>query len=293
MPGVERQQLLARYRVTHVEFERANRIAFGADAEELGFHRVEVNLGIDGFGEYLVQRIRQALARPRAVDGCVFVSIGNPEVGHRGRAKLAAHFGADLAAGDSVLDPEIADAFIGVSQGEAVGRFGMRKIRLVEVHSQAVGLGPIDPTLEVAGLDFVTVDEFSAVVEIGSVQTQPVLAGNHAERFLDVGAKLADGAGLARIIAGGLNASARELRAGSFEAAHVVSLPTVQGNRNGFEFLHGGIGVHAGFGVALLRDAICPIDVRLFHSNFLAPRGPGPGMPGPYTHPYDRFLKFA
>src|ERR1035438_6485320 len=280
VPGVERQHFLARYRVAHVELERTNRVTFGADAEKLGFHRVQVNAGIDGFGEYLVQSVRQTLARRRAVDGNVLVSVRNPEVGHRGRAKLAAHFCADLAAGDSVPDPEIADAFVGVSQGEAVGCLGVRKIGLVEIHSQAVGLGPIDPALEVPGLDFVALHEFSSVVEVRSVHGQPVLTGNHGEGLLDVGAELGDGASFAGIIAGGLNASSRKLRAGSLEAAHVVSLPAVQGKRNGGEFLHGGVGIHAGLGKALLRDAVRLLDGFWFHWNLLA-------------NNYDKVLKFV
>ena len=55
---------------------------------------------------------RQPLARALAVDGHVLVAVGNPDVGHAGRAQLPADRRADLAAGDAVLDPEAADALV-------------------------------------------------------------------------------------------------------------------------------------------------------------------------------------
>ena len=70
--------------------------------------------GSMGFGEDLVQRIGQPLAGTDAIHGDVLVPVGNPDVGHGRRAQLAPHLRADLAAGDAVLDPEIADALVRV-----------------------------------------------------------------------------------------------------------------------------------------------------------------------------------
>ena len=42
VPGIERQQFLARYGIAHVVFRRAGRIAFRSDAEQLGFHRIQM-----------------------------------------------------------------------------------------------------------------------------------------------------------------------------------------------------------------------------------------------------------
>ena len=147
-PESRHKQLLAGDRIAQIKFMGADRIAFRANAEQFGFDRVQVNAWIDLFGEYLVQRIRQAFAGTAAVHGDVLVAIGDPEVGHRRRAKLPAHFGANLAACDAVFDPELADALIRVAERETVGRLFVRKVCRIEVHSQLVGLRPIYPALE-------------------------------------------------------------------------------------------------------------------------------------------------
>jgi hypothetical protein len=48
------------------------------------------------------------------------------------------------------------------------------KIRRIEVHPQVVALGPVDPTLEMGGLDLVAIDELAAVLQVTGVQVQPV-----------------------------------------------------------------------------------------------------------------------
>ena len=57
------------------------------------------------------------------------------------------------------------------------------------------------------------------------------------------------GAGFARIVAGGLNATAAECSASGFKPANVIALPAVQGNGNRFEALQGGFSVDAPRGV--------------------------------------------
>ena len=174
-----------------------------------------------------------------------------------------------------MLDPEIADGFVGVAQRKAVGGLGVRKVSWIEVHAQVVGLGPIDPALEVLGLDLVAVDVRPAVIEVAGVKIEAMVAGDDAERLLDVAPQLGDGASLPGIVAGGLNAAARQLRACGFESAHVIALPAMHGDRNSFEPLHCGIRVHSQCRVFLFSDLVCRIDGLICHCFLLvAPVGP-------------------
>ena len=65
------------------------------------------------------------------------------------------------------------------------------------------------------------------------------------QRLVQVGTEFGERAGLAGIIAGGLNAAAGEARVRFFKAAYIVALPAVEGNGNGFEFFEGGFGIDA------------------------------------------------
>ena len=88
---------------------RADDVALRADAEQLAFDRVEVVLRIELLGEHGVERFGEPLARPVAVDGRVLEAVGDPHVGDARRAERPADRRADPAAGDAVVDPELAD----------------------------------------------------------------------------------------------------------------------------------------------------------------------------------------
>ena len=45
VPGVQRQQFLPAHGVTKIKFVRTDDVAFRADAEQLGFERIEVEPG--------------------------------------------------------------------------------------------------------------------------------------------------------------------------------------------------------------------------------------------------------
>ena len=114
---VQAEQLLPRDGVAQVILVRADDVALRADAEELALDRVQVVGPIDRDGEDLVEGLGQALPRGDAVDRQVLHAVGNPDVGHARLAQGGADRRADLAAGDAVLDPELADA--GVRDGPA------------------------------------------------------------------------------------------------------------------------------------------------------------------------------
>ena len=128
--------------VAEVELVRADDVALRADAEELALDGVEVVGRVERLGEDRVERFGEARARGLAVDGGVLHAVGDPDVGHAGGAEGLAHRGADLAAGDAVLDPEAADAGVGVGEGEAVGGLGVGEVGGVEVEPEAVRFAP-------------------------------------------------------------------------------------------------------------------------------------------------------
>src|SRR3954452_10993413 len=109
MAGVEAEQRLARERVAEVELVRTDDIRLGADAEELALDRIAVQRRVDRLGEDRVERLGQPLPGSLAIDGRVLRSVGDPDVGHAGRAERRTDRLADPPAGDAMLDPEPPD----------------------------------------------------------------------------------------------------------------------------------------------------------------------------------------
>ena len=138
---------------------------------------------------------------------------------------------ADLARGDAVLDPEVADAGVGLRQGEAARRLRMREAGRVEVQAVLVGLGPIDPVREMLRAQLVAIDLAAAGFGVHGVQVQAMLARDQAVDLVEIAAQLVGGARLAGIVARGRDAAA-QLAADVLEAAHVIALPAVQAERD-------------------------------------------------------------
>ena len=185
--GVQAQELLARDGVAEVELVRADDVALRADAEQLALDGVAVVLRVDRLGEDRVERIGEPLARPLAVDGTVLGAVGDPDVGDAGGPQGLADRAADPAAGDAVVDPEPPDGRVGVGQGVAVGGQGVGEIRRVEVHADPPGLRPVDPVLEVLGLERVALDLPAAGLGIAGVEVQAMRAGQERQRLVQVG----------------------------------------------------------------------------------------------------------
>ena len=72
-----------------------------------------------------------------------------------------------------------------------------------------------------------------------------MLAGHDSQCRSDIGAEFIDGARLAGVVAGSLDATAGEDRAGRLKPSHVVPLPAVHGDRKGRELLQRGVGIDA------------------------------------------------
>jgi len=209
---------------------RADHVALRADAEQFALDGVEVAGRVQVFREDGVQRRRQPLAGPFAVDGQILHAVGNPDVGHAGRAERSPECGPDPAADDAVLDPELPDAVVAVAQRQPVLGVGMGEVRGVEVEPHAAVPGPVDPVLEVLGREVRPLDASSAGLGVAGVQVQPMRAGNKRERPIQVGPQLVRRAGFAGVVAGD-GQSAADLIGSALEPAHVVPLPTV--HRNG------------------------------------------------------------
>ena len=138
MAGIECQELFASDGVADVEFVRTDDVAFGADAEQFWFDGVEIEFGRYWVLEDGIERFDEAFARAFAISGSVFVTIGNPEIGDASFAKAFADGCADIAAGDAVTNPELADGFISMGERETVGSFGMGKEGLIEIEAESV-----------------------------------------------------------------------------------------------------------------------------------------------------------
>jgi hypothetical protein len=252
---VEREEDLPRERVRQVELVRADRVTLHADPEQLALDRVAVAGRVDRHGEDLVERLDQACARPAAVDRRVLHAVRDPEVRDAGLAERPAHRLGDRPARDPVLDPEVADALVGVGEREVVGGLRVREVRRVEVEADAQRLRPVDPAGEVLGPDLVAIDGLSLELAVEGVEVQAMAAGDERERLLCVGAQLVRGTGGAGVVPGGGNA-AGELAAEVLEAPDVVALPAVQRHGHGPEPVQRSLGVHAAGLVALGREFV-------------------------------------
>ena len=166
-------------------------------------------------GEHLVEALHQPLARGEAIDGRVLKAIGHPVIGHAGLAQRLAEGRADLAAGDAVPHPELADAIIRVREGEIVGRQRVREEGGVEVDADLLLLREIHPAGEVADIQLIAIDLLAVGLGVDRVQVQTLLAGDQADGLGEVRAQLIAVAGLAGVVAGGQGSAARAAGAAS------------------------------------------------------------------------------
>ena len=110
-PASRQSRICVGHRVAQVELVRADHVAFRADAKQLAFDRVEIVARGSIFSAKTASSdSRSKLARCVAVGGHVLEAVRDPDVGDAAAAQLPAELLADLAAGDAVLDPELADA---------------------------------------------------------------------------------------------------------------------------------------------------------------------------------------
>src|ERR1019366_10073254 len=142
---IQAQQLAVLDGIAQIKLVRTDDEAFGANAEELALHGVEVKARIEVLGKDRIEGTLEDLPWRLAVGGGVLEAVGDPDIGDTGRTKGPAEPFADLAASDAVLDPELPDPHIAAAQGEAVVGLGVREEAAVEIEAETACLGPIDP----------------------------------------------------------------------------------------------------------------------------------------------------
>jgi len=86
-----------------------------------------------------------------------------------------------------VLDPELPDLRIGIGERQRVRRLRMREERRIEVKAESSLFRPVDPRLEVLGLELVAVGELVPVDAIAGMDVHAVLTRNEGEREVEIG----------------------------------------------------------------------------------------------------------
>ncbi len=125
--------------------------------------------------ENLIKRIFQYRAIKHAVYGHLFLTVMHPEIHDTLVVELTAHLVGNSAATLGVLDPEISDALVGVTQRE-IARLGVRERCGVKIKFETIGLGPVDPALEMLDTHFIAVNIFAAKLAIDFVKVDAVAA---------------------------------------------------------------------------------------------------------------------
>ena len=256
MPCVETEELPVFHGVSHVELMGSDHIALAADAEELALDGVEVVFLVDLLGEEGVQRRLKALPGPLAVHGEILGTIGNPDIGHAGGAKLSADLGADPAAGLPMVDPVVPDRGVRAGKRESRRNFRVGKKRGVEIHAQPLGLRPVDPAPEVLRVVLAPLLPLASEIGIAGMEVETVRAGNQREGHPEILTQLLDGPRLAGVVTGGRQAASGEVRSGVLKSPDIVPLPAVHRNRRGGETVEGSFDVHPERGVGFLGDRV-------------------------------------
>src|SRR6266403_183568 len=269
--GVQAQHDLPAGRVRQVELVGADRVALGADPEELALHGVPVDLAGDRDRDHLVQRLDQAPSWAEAVVRLVLGAVRDPDVHDRWRAQRPAEMSADAATRLAMIDPEAADRRIGVAERHVLLALRMREAGGVEVEPDPPLLRPVDPALEVLWPDLAALDG-AVGFQVDGVQVEALGPRDLGHRHLHVGTQLVRVPGAPRVVAGGLDSS-RQGALRVLEPPHVVSLPAVQGNGNAIDAGQRRLRVDAD-----RRERLARQRVRFFSG----------GMPG-----HDRVLSFA
>ena len=206
-----------------------------------------------------MSRCGEAFPRAGAVGGRVLEAVGDPNVGHAGRAEGRAEGGTDLAGALAVFDPEISYPSIVMREREAVGRLRVGEAGGVEVEAEAAIPRPFNPVAEVLGADGVPIDPAATELAVESVKVHAVPARDHRQRGLEIGAELFRVASAARVISRHRQTAARWAER-CLEAGDVVSLPAVERDRDSGECRDRGVDIDAQGGVLFPRETDRLID---------------------------------
>ena len=241
---------------------RTGRVAFGADAEELGLHRVHIELSVDLLLKDGVERLDQALARTAAVGGGVLHAIGDPKIGQAGAAEGLADASADLTTTDAVVDPELAGGLIGAAQRYSPNDLGVGEKGRVKVEANLDGPGPGNPVLELLDAELVAIHLPPAHLGVAGMEVEAVAAGNGRKGLLEVRPQFVRRAGFAGVVTGN-GQSAAKLLPGVLEAADIIPLPAMNGDGDVGKLLECFSGVHPQGGIAFFGEAVGLFDLSI------------------------------
>src|SRR5207247_4235268 len=110
--------------------------------------------------------------------------------------------------------------------------------------------GPDEPGGEVFGAEPIALDGPAAGLGVDGVQIDTMFTWQEAQSLVEISAQLLGVAGLAGIVAGGLDAATGQALV-VLEAADVVALPAVQRQRDGAEDFEGAVRADAEASIAL------------------------------------------
>ena len=160
----------------------------------------------------------------------------NPKVHDTGIILIFTHLLANPAATLRMFDPEITDRVVRIRQRQ-VATLRMRERSAVEIQFHPVFFRPLHPAFKMSRFHFIAIDLLALEVTIYFMQVQAMFTSDQRSRFQDIGTNFVDRSGTSRIVARHLD-SARQRTALVLEAAHVIRLPTMHGERNFLQFVH-------------------------------------------------------
>ncbi len=256
MPRIQTKADFPGGRIAHIELVRADGIAFHADPEEFGFHRIDVPLRGNLLGKNGVEGLHQTAARCVAVGGGILIAIWNPDICDGGIAEFFTDGGGDPATGDAVVHPKLADGGVGVRQGETVSRIRMAEAGRVEIDAPVFLLRPINPRRKIIGGQLVAFGLRIPVRYVTGVEIDTQGTRNQTSNEIQVFPKLFGGSGFAGVIPGRQATATRPGVCGFFESPHIISLPAMQGNGNLIEGTDGIFGLDTCCGKTLLGGLI-------------------------------------
>lgn len=154
-----------------------------------------------------------------------------------------------------MLDPEITDRLVRMGESETVCRLRVGETSGIKVHAHAVRFRPVDPAAEMLRLDFITIDLFAAELAVECVEIQPVLTGDERKRLVEVRPELICGAGFSGMISRHGDATTKAF-AGVLEAADIITLPTMQRDRDLRQLTHCRLRIYADVGILGLGELV-------------------------------------
>ena len=168
--------------VVGVELLGTHDVFLAAEAEEFSLDGIDAEFAVDlGVREDGVIGITQTLARSKAIGRDVLGSVGNPVIVDAGAFQFFGKMLRDAATGVCMVDPELAHLLVAMGQGVTIVGQWMGKIGRIEIETDLFGLGPIQPTAEVAGFEGIALHDLFAGLGIKRMQVEALFAGKQIE----------------------------------------------------------------------------------------------------------------